>query len=72
MLSLIPAFLLIIAIEVPGMVTKGQKGELRLFWALLALGVLLTLVVLQEWPVPNPTEVVTAVFRPITALLGFK
>lgn len=69
---MIIGFLLVIALEVPSMAAKGQKGELRAFWALLALGFYLTLSVVQRWPVPNPTQFLTAVFVPVSEMIGLK
>lgn len=73
MLSLlIVGFLLIIGIEVPAMAEKGQKGELRAFWVLLAAGFVLSLAVMQGWPVPNPTTGLEAMFKPFALLLGLR
>lgn len=69
---LIIGFLLVIALEVPSMAAKGQNGELRAFWALLALGFYLSLSVVQRWPVPNPTPFLTRVFIPVSEALGMK
>jgi hypothetical protein len=69
---MIIGFLLIIALEVPSMVAKGQTGELRTFWVLLVMGFALSLAIAQNWPVPNPTRIVEAVFNPISVMLGLK
>jgi hypothetical protein len=72
LMLMILGFLLIIALEVPSMVAKGQTGELRTFWVLLAMGFALSLAVAQRWPVPNPTRMVEAVFKPISVMMGLK
>lgn len=69
---LIIGFLLIISMEVPAMLVKGQTRELRAFWVLLALGFALSLAVVMDWPVPSPTPFLRAVFEPISDMLGFK
>lgn len=66
---LILGFLVIIALEVPAMAMKGQKGELRAFWVLLAIAFGLSLAVVKDWPVPNPTVALETVFKPFSVLL---
>jgi hypothetical protein len=72
LLLLILGFVVIIAVEVPTMVLKEQKGELRAFWVLLAVGFGLSLAVVQGWPVPSPTKALEAVFKPFAMLMGLK
>jgi hypothetical protein len=71
-LFLLFAFGLIVALEVPGMMVRSQTGELRTFWVLLAIGFYMSLATTQGWPVPNPTPVLEAAFRPLSAWLGLK
>ncbi|HEY3367852.1 MAG TPA: hypothetical protein VGK74_22565 [Symbiobacteriaceae bacterium] len=72
LMLLILGFLAIIALEVPVMNAKGQKAERRAFWVLLALGFVLSLAMVQQWPVPNPTHFLEAVFKPVSDMLGLK
>lgn len=65
-------FLVIIALEVPAMIMKGQTRELRAFWVLLTMAFALSLAVVLKWPVPNPTHALEAVFNPFSVLLGLQ
>lgn len=69
---LVVGFVLIIALEVPAMVMKGQVKELRVFWGLLALAFLLSLGLVRRWPLPNPTTFLEAVFKPLADAAGLK
>lgn len=69
---LLIGFVLMVVLEVPAMVMKEQKGELRAFWVLLLIAFALGLAVVQGWPVPNPTRALEAVFNPFSMLMGFK
>lgn len=62
----------VIFLEVPGLVMTGRKKELRAFWVLLALSFLFSLGMVQRWPLPNPTPVIEAVFRPVADALGLQ
>jgi len=65
-------FLAIILLEVPALVIAGRKKELRAFWLLLALSFLFSLGMVQRWPLPNPTPVIEAIFRPVADALGLQ
>jgi hypothetical protein len=65
-------FVAVILLEVPMLVIEGRKRELRAFWALLALSFLFSLGMVQRWPMPNPTPVIEAIFRPVVDALGLK
>jgi hypothetical protein len=69
---LIIGFVLIIIVEVPPMAIAGQVRELRAFWVLLALSFVFSLAMVKNWPVPNPTYAIEAVFRPLSDLLGLQ
>lgn len=69
---LIAGFLLIVGMEVPAMKMREQKGELRAFWVLLAVGFGLSLTVVMEWPAPNPTPLLEAVFKPFALMVGLE
>lgn len=69
---LLLGFVLIIALEVPAMVMKGQVRELRVFWVLLAVGFILSAGLVLRWPMPSPTPVLEAMFRPFSEALGLK
>lgn len=70
MLLLLLAVALLLAIEVPGLLARGERRELWVFAVLLGLGTLLALGVIQEWPLPNPADVTRAYLGPIHAKLG--
>lgn len=63
-------FGVIIAVELPALTGRDQAGERRTFWVLLALGFYMSLAAVQGWPVPTPTPVLEALFRPLSAVLG--
>lgn len=71
-LLLILGFAAIILMEVPAMRAKGQRREEVAFWVLLSLGFFLSLAVVLQWPIPNPTEMLEVVFKPISDALGIE
>lgn len=69
---LILGILAVAALEVPRLVVRGEKAESLAFCALSAVGFVLVVAVIQDWPVPNPTELIRALFRPVSAMLGMR
>ena len=51
---------------------RGQTGELRAFWVLLALGFALSLAAVENWPVPSPISLLRTVFDPVSNMLGIQ
>lgn len=68
---LILGFVLIVLLEVPEMLIRGQRRELVAFSVLLAAGFLLSLAVMLDWPVPSPTPALIRLITPLTDALGF-
>ncbi|MCL6639279.1 MAG: hypothetical protein K6T80_06325 [Firmicutes bacterium] len=66
---LILAFLIIIALEVPGLVQKKAWRELAAFSVFLLLGFALALPQVLGFRVPNPNEAIEALFRPLSEWL---
>ena len=67
LLSLI--FIGIIAYEVPMLIKKKMWRELAAFSVLLIIGMFYSYGHVLELPLPNPTKVVEAVFKPISAYI---
>ncbi len=63
LLSLI--FIGIIALEAPGLVKKRMWRELAVFTVLLIIGMVYSFGQALDLPLPNPTKVVEAIFRPV-------
>ncbi|RAP75744.1 hypothetical protein [Paenibacillus montanisoli] len=72
--GIIVASLFVIGVEVPYLRRKGYKKELLVFSMLLAAGILLSVLEVIKIPLPNPLDMITAVYQPISdfvyALLG--
>ena len=66
---LVMAYLLIIALEVPGLVKKKAWRELAAFSFFLLLGFALTLPQVLGLEVPNPNRAIEAVFKPLSERL---
>lgn len=69
---MILGFLLIILAEVPVLVAGGEWRTLRAFGLLLLMGFSLSLMMVERWPVPNPNQLLRAIFEPVSDLLGIK
>ncbi|MFJ5769829.1 hypothetical protein [Psychrobacillus sp. NPDC093180] len=60
----------IVYLEVPSLVKKKQKKELIVFSVLLAIGVGLGVLHSFGKPIPNPTQLLTFIFKPLHHLLS--
>ncbi len=72
LLALLVLCALITALELPGLASRRHKGEQLTFGVLLALGFGTGLALVLRWPVPNPTQVLEAIFGPVAALAGMR
>jgi len=66
---LVLAFLLIIALEVPGLLKKKAWRELTAFSFFLVLGFSLALPQVLGFEVPNPNKAIEALFKPLSEWL---
>lgn len=57
-------------IEVPSFLKKKQRRDLWAFSILLLLGVVLNILVQLEVNIPNPFEVITAIFQPYSDVIS--
>lgn len=64
--------MVVIILEVPALVIAGRKKELRVFWVLLAISFLFSAGMVQRWPLPSPTPIIEAIFRPAADALGLQ
>lgn len=55
--------------EVPRLLQPETRGELIAFCGFLLIGIALAVAMILGLPVPNPTNGIEFVFRPITKLL---
>ena len=60
---------IIIAIEVPTLKRKGMKKEQWLVYILLLLGTMLVIAQKLHIPLPNPSDWIIAVFKPISDIV---
>ena len=67
LLSLI--FIVIIALEVPVLIKKKLWRELITFSVLLLIGMTYSYGQLLDLPLPNPTDGVEAIFKPVSQYL---
>ena len=67
LLSLI--FIVIIALEVPALIKKKLWRELITFSVLLLIGMTYSYGQLLDLPLPNPTDWVEAIFKPVSQYL---
>ncbi len=64
------AYGVIILLEVPGMLSRQQWGELGLFFALLVMGFTLALLQIIGVSLPSPIEGITFVVEDVMGLKG--
>lgn len=62
-------FIAIIAIETPGLVRKRMWRELAAFSVLLLIGMVYSYGQMLDLPLPNPTDYIMAVFKPVSEYL---
>ncbi|MDN4106423.1 hypothetical protein [Paenibacillus polymyxa] len=64
--SIIVAGIIIACIETPMLLKNKFIKELWIFSLLLIVGVMLGVLQTLHLPVPNPTEIITVIFKPIS------
>ncbi|MFZ5967329.1 MAG: hypothetical protein ACOYVK_09165 [Bacillota bacterium] len=64
--ALLLLFGVLIALEVPGLVKKRMWRELGVYFLLMAIGIFYSFGQVFDWPLPNPTKGVEAIFKPVT------
>ncbi|MFZ5649786.1 MAG: hypothetical protein ACOY4I_02880 [Bacillota bacterium] len=62
-------FIAIIAIEAPGLVKKRMWRELAAFSVLLLIGMVYSYGQVLDLPLPNPTDYIMAIFKPVSQYL---
>ncbi|TEB17365.1 hypothetical protein Psfp_00589 [Pelotomaculum sp. FP] len=55
-------------LELPGLLQQEKRGELIAFCCFLLIGIALSVAITLKLPVPNPTNGIEFVFRPVTRL----
>jgi hypothetical protein len=68
-LGLSAIFVFIIASEAPRLVREKMWKELGVFFVLLLMGAGLSIAVVLNIPVPNPTNIMERIFDPFTTWL---
>jgi hypothetical protein len=61
---------IIMFIEVPSLLKKNHKKDLWVFSSLLILGIVLNILVQVKISIPNPLEVITAIFQPYSKVIS--
>lgn len=69
LVSILLIAVLIALKEVPGMVRKKRLKELFIFGGILGLGTVYALNLAFRWNLPSPTDLMDAIFRPVTVRL---
>ncbi len=67
---IIMAFLVIILLEVPGLVSKKMWRELTAFAALLIIGMALSITHTLGVMIPNPNKYIEILFKPLVEWLS--
>jgi len=60
---------IIVAIELPSLLKKGQKKELYLFSFFLLFSMTLNILHSMHFPLPNPLDWLSAIFKPFNHLI---
>lgn len=61
---------IVMFIEVPSLMKKKQRRDLWVFSILLLLGVVLNILENQKVTIPNPLDMITAVFQPYSDVIS--
>lgn len=62
-------FIAIIAFEVPDLIKKKMWRELAAFGVLMLIGMFYSYGQILDLPLPNPTEGIMAIFKPVSQYL---
>lgn len=62
-------FIVIIAIDAPVLIKKRMWRELAAFSVLLIIGMVYSYGQVLDLPLPNPTDYITAIFKPVSQYL---
>lgn len=62
-------FIGIIAVEAPGLIKKRMWRELAAFLGLLIIGMIYSYGQVLDLPLPNPTDLIMAIFKPVSQYL---
>lgn len=62
-------FVVILTLEVPSLVRQKMWKELAVFLGLLAVGAVYSFGQVFDWPLPNPTKAVEAIFKPVAEVV---
>lgn len=68
-MGVILVFAAIIAWEVPRLYREKMWRELAVFFVLVIAGIVLSFGQIFDWPLPNPTSILEAVFRPVSKFI---
>ena len=68
-LALVILFLIIIAIEAPGLARDRRWPELAAFSGVLLIAMTMAFTAVLDIPLPNPTSGINAIFAPVGELL---
>lgn len=68
-LTLIMAVVMIL-LEVPRLIKRGLKKELKVFFILLILAMILTIAKGFKLNIPNPSHWITIIYNPVIKLVG--
>ncbi|MDR0267139.1 hypothetical protein [Paenibacillus sp.] len=68
-IGILAAAAVIILIEVPRLIKKKLRKELWVFTILLIVGIGIGIAEGLHWPIPNPLDMVIAVYEPISNII---
>lgn len=66
---MILVFGILLALEVPGLVKKQMRRELAVYFLLMVIGAVYSIDQVFDWPLPNPTKGVEAIFKPLAEVM---